>query len=137
MYISCFYPTFHMQVVLSSALSMYFSQFRSIMAVARMYIQDRSGLTANLNDYSLYSDLSDDELMQLAIERSLTENRILASAVQRQHAVQNQPNRRVRLNSETKYSYYFDTNSPPPDYEPENNAMLIPSSANPGPSLPL
>ncbi|XP_062323383.1 ankyrin repeat and SOCS box protein 2-like isoform X2 [Osmerus eperlanus] len=107
------------------------------MAVARMYIQDRAGLTANLNDYSLYSELSDDELMQLAIERSLTENRILTSAVQRQPAVENQPNRRVRLNSETKYSYYFDTNSPPPDYEPENNAMLIPSSANPGPSLPL
>ncbi|XP_046877796.1 ankyrin repeat and SOCS box protein 2-like isoform X2 [Hypomesus transpacificus] len=109
----------------------------SIMAVAGMYIQDRAGLTANLNDYSLYSDLSDDELMQLAIERSLTENHILTSADQRQPAVQNQPNRCVRLNSETKYSYYFDTNRPPPDYEPENNVMLTPSSANPSPSLPL
>ncbi|XP_029985036.1 ankyrin repeat and SOCS box protein 2-like [Sphaeramia orbicularis] len=34
----------------------------------------RSGSTLGLEDYSLYSNFSDDELLQLAIERSLTES---------------------------------------------------------------
>lgn len=45
----------------------------SIMAAAHVSMPGTRGTNLEFADYSLYSNLSDDELMQLAIERSLAD----------------------------------------------------------------
>ncbi|XP_038823990.1 ankyrin repeat and SOCS box protein 2-like [Salvelinus namaycush] len=52
------------------------------MAVASMSMPGRMGTPRDLDDYSHYSALSDEELMQLAIERSLTEDHTSINAIQ-------------------------------------------------------
>lgn len=46
---------------------------RSIMAAARVSLPGATDTNMEFADYSLYSNLSDDELMQLAIERRITD----------------------------------------------------------------
>ncbi|KAK5598677.1 hypothetical protein CRENBAI_006161 [Crenichthys baileyi] len=50
-----------------------------IMASASISRSGSAGSSVAFEDYSLYSNLSDDELLQLAIERSLTETHRSAS----------------------------------------------------------
>ena len=47
--------------------------FRSNMAAASLSLPGAPGFSLGFDDYSLYSNLSDDDLMQLAIERSLSD----------------------------------------------------------------
>ena len=56
--------------------------FRSIMAAASVSMPGAPGLSLGFDDYSLYSNLSDDDLMQLAIERSLSDAHTAGSTLE-------------------------------------------------------
>ncbi|CAB1343057.1 unnamed protein product [Coregonus sp. 'balchen'] len=62
------------------------------MAVASMSMPGRMGTPRGFDDYSLYSALSDEELMQLTIERSLTEDHNSINDIQSSPPVYWQPN---------------------------------------------
>ncbi|KAM9420936.1 ankyrin repeat and SOCS box protein 2-like [Salvelinus alpinus] len=108
------------------------------MAVASMSMPGRMGNPRGLDDYSHYSALSDEELMQLAIERSLTEDHTSINAIQSSPPVYWQPNYQpnqlttnqfmtgVRHPSATRHMYDFPRANPNPANPPPN-----PSTANP------
>ncbi|XP_021467880.2 ankyrin repeat and SOCS box protein 2 isoform X2 [Oncorhynchus mykiss] len=108
------------------------------MAVASMSMPGRMGTARGLDDYSLYSTLSDEELMQLVIERSLTEEHNSINAIQSSPPVYWQPNYQpnqfttnefltnVRHPSATRHMYDFPRANPNPANPPPN-----PSPANP------
>ncbi|XP_030627895.1 ankyrin repeat and SOCS box protein 2 [Chanos chanos] len=66
------------------------------MAAARLSAPGSTGNSVAFDDYSLYSNLSDDELMQLAIERSLAEAHSSSSDSTKTISMQNKPGTSVR-----------------------------------------
>lgn len=83
-------------------------------------------------DYSLYSVLSDEEQMKLAIDRSLIEDNNSIGSIQSSQSVDRQPNyqpnqftTRARLPSATRHVYDFPRANPNP-----TNPHPNPSSAN-------
>lgn len=71
-----FLVPFFIHIVMAALLSFLFLLFRtadSIMAAARGPVLGATSPTLNYDDFCMYNYMSDDELMQLAIERSLAE----------------------------------------------------------------
>uniref|UniRef100_A0A8C8M7Z8 SOCS box domain-containing protein n=1 Tax=Oncorhynchus tshawytscha TaxID=74940 RepID=A0A8C8M7Z8_ONCTS len=90
------------------------------------------------DDYSLYSVLSDEELMKLAIDRSLIEDNNSIGSIQSSQSVDRQPNyqpnqftTRVRLPSATRHMYDFPRANPNPANPHPNPSPANPPSADP------
>ncbi|KAM4632843.1 ankyrin repeat and SOCS box protein 2-like [Polymixia lowei] len=97
------------------------------MAVTSMSGPHLAGPNMELDDYSLYSHLSDDELIQLAIERSIQSTQ--------PHSTQAQPNPRPRPHSppprQAQPNPRPRPHSPPPRHLPVNPVPPHPLSAPP------
>ncbi|XP_010880749.2 ankyrin repeat and SOCS box protein 2 [Esox lucius] len=106
----------------------------STMAVTSMALPDRMGTSRGFDDYSLYSALSDDELIQLAIERSFTEDRGYMNSIQSSQAGYWQPNSQPNQFTNNRFiTRIRDTSAAMPLYDFPRRSS---NPANPPPNLP-
>ncbi|KAL0967558.1 hypothetical protein UPYG_G00253770 [Umbra pygmaea] len=101
----------------------------STMAVASISLTERMGPPRRYEDYSLYSGLSDEELMQLAIERSFTEDHSTVSSLQSTQPGYRQPNNRPNLFSNNQFTAR--TRHPSATMHTYDFPRSNPNSANP------
>lgn len=94
----------------------------SIMAAASISLPGSAAPGPEFEDYSVYSNLSDDELLQLAIERSLNDTHdatfTAASPAQSCDSCSNCPAKKVNPPADETSAHYSSPNPPrqkPPD----------------------